>query len=40
LGVTSLVDLGRPVTMSDVDFALEDAFAEIFGPFAKTGGGE
>ena len=30
-GVTSLVDLGHPVTMADVDFALRQAFAEVFG---------
>lgn len=30
-GVTSLADLGLPVTMSDVDVALREAFAEIFG---------
>ena len=32
LGVTSLVDLGRPVTMSDVDHALLTQFTQIFGP--------
>ncbi len=31
-GVTSLVDLGHPVTMTDVDVALRQAFEEIFGP--------
>ncbi len=31
-GVTSLVDLGAPVTMSDLDLALRDAFRETFGP--------
>jgi lipoyl(octanoyl) transferase len=31
LGVTSLVDLGLPVAMSDVDVALRRAFGEIFG---------
>ena len=31
-GVTSLVDLGHPVTMADVDVALTQAFAEVFGP--------
>jgi len=31
-GVTSLVDLGLPVTMADVDVALRQAFEEIFGP--------
>ncbi|WP_071672705.1 lipoyl(octanoyl) transferase LipB [Nioella nitratireducens] len=30
-GVTSLVDLGLPVTMDDVDVALEKTFADIFG---------
>jgi lipoyl(octanoyl) transferase len=30
-GVTSLVDLGLPVTMADVDLALKSSFAEIFG---------
>ena len=31
-GVTSLVDLGRPVTMAEADDALRQAFGEIFGP--------
>jgi lipoyl(octanoyl) transferase len=31
-GVTSLVDLGLPVTMADADAALRDAFEEVFGP--------
>ncbi len=31
-GVTSLVDLGHPVAMTDVDLALRMAFAEVFGP--------
>lgn len=31
-GVTSLVDLGLPVTMDDLDLALKQAFADIFGP--------
>ena len=30
-GVTSLVDLGLPVTMDDVDVALRQAFGEVFG---------
>lgn len=30
-GVTSLVDLGLPVTIADVDVALRRRFAEIFG---------
>lgn len=32
LGVTSLVDLGIPATMTDVDVALRVAFEEVFGP--------
>jgi lipoyl(octanoyl) transferase len=31
-GVTSLVDLGLPVTMGDFDVALKAAFEEVFGP--------
>lgn len=31
-GVTSLVDLGLPVTMDEADRALRDAFEEVFGP--------
>ena len=31
-GVTSLVDLGRPVTMDEADAALKAAFAQVFGP--------
>ena len=30
-GVTSLVDLGLPVTLADLDLALAAAFAEVFG---------
>jgi lipoyl(octanoyl) transferase len=30
-GVTSLVDLGHPVTMADVDTALRRAFEDVFG---------
>jgi lipoyl(octanoyl) transferase len=30
-GVTSLVDLGLPVTMGDVDLNLRNAFEEVFG---------
>ena len=30
-GVTSLVDLGLPVAMEDVDMALRSAFEEVFG---------
>jgi lipoyl(octanoyl) transferase len=32
LGVTSLVDLGLPVTMPEVDAVLRQAFEPIFGP--------
>jgi len=31
-GVTSLVDLGLPVMMADVDIRLREAFEDIFGP--------
>jgi len=31
-GVTSLVDLGLPVTMTDLDIALKTAFETVFGP--------
>jgi lipoyl(octanoyl) transferase len=31
-GVTSLVDLGLPVTMDEADAALAAAFVEVFGP--------
>jgi lipoyl(octanoyl) transferase len=34
-GVTSLVDLGLPVTMDDADAALKSAFIEIFGPIRE-----
>jgi lipoyl(octanoyl) transferase len=40
-GVTSLVDLGLPVTLSDLDVALKAAFEEVFGPaeqFSQFGG--
>ena len=30
-GVTSLVDLGLPVTIEDVDVALRRAFEDVFG---------
>ncbi|KGB81508.1 lipoate--protein ligase [Rhodovulum sp. NI22] len=33
-GVTSLVDLGLPVTIEDVDVALKKTFADHFGPVA------
>lgn len=35
-GVTSLVDLGLPVTMEDADAALRAAFVAVFGPVADT----
>jgi lipoyl(octanoyl) transferase len=31
-GVTSLVDLGLPMTLADADEALKSAFIEVFGP--------
>ncbi|WP_163269607.1 lipoyl(octanoyl) transferase LipB [Chelativorans alearense] len=31
-GITSLVDLGLPVTLADFDVALKQAFEEVFGP--------
>jgi lipoyl(octanoyl) transferase len=31
-GVTSLVDLGRPVTMDEADAALRSSFEAVFGP--------
>ena len=34
-GVTSLVDLGHPVTAVDVDVALRQAFADVFGAVQK-----
>jgi lipoyl(octanoyl) transferase len=35
-GVTSLVDLGLPVTMADVDVALRREFEGLFGGTAET----
>ncbi len=35
-GVTSLVDLGLPVTMPDADLALKSAFERHFGPVASV----
>ena len=35
-GVTSLVDLGHPVTMADVDVALRETFKEVFGRGASA----
>ncbi len=37
-GVTSLVDLGLPVTMNDVDVALRSEFEALFGPTVVVGG--
>jgi lipoyl(octanoyl) transferase len=36
LGVTSLVDLGLPVTMADADVALRAAFESVFGATFRT----
>ena len=36
-GVTSLVDLGHPLTMTDVDIALRGAFEEVFGAATSKG---
>jgi len=33
-GVTSLIDLGLPVTMEDVDIRYRQAFEQVFGPTA------
>ena len=35
-GVTSLVDLGRPVTLDEVDEALRQGFQTIFGPVVRA----
>ena len=35
-GVTSLVDLGLPVTMGDADVALRASFEDVFGPTVLT----
>jgi lipoyl(octanoyl) transferase len=35
-GVTSLVDLGLPVTMEDFDIALKASFEDVFGPAEIT----
>jgi len=35
-GVTSLVDLGLPTTMADLDAALAATFDEVFGPGIKS----
>jgi lipoyl(octanoyl) transferase len=38
-GVTSLVDLGIPVTMPEVDGVLRGRFEEVFGPTEAGEGG-
>lgn len=35
-GVTSLVDLGLPVTMDEADAALKASFVRVFGPVAEA----
>lgn len=35
-GVTSLVDLGLPITMPEFDVVLKQAFVEVFGPVADV----
>lgn len=35
-GVTSLTDLGRPVTMPEVDMALAATFTQRFGPYLRS----
>jgi len=35
-GVTSLVDLGLPVTLDETDEALRRSFVEVFGPVAES----
>lgn len=35
-GVTSLVDLGLPVTMDDLDIALKHSFRDVFGPIQAS----
>ena len=35
-GVTSLVDLGLPVTMADLDVALKESFEEVFGQIPES----
>lgn len=37
-GVTSLVDLGLPVMIGDVDVLLSEAFEEVFGPAVPEAG--
>ncbi len=35
-GVTSLIDLGRPISMSEVDASLAREFATVFGPILRV----
>lgn len=35
-GVTSLIDLGLPVTMEDADIALRNSFAKVFGELPQS----
>lgn len=35
-GVTSLIDLGLPITMDDADIALREGFESVFGPTATA----
>lgn len=35
-GVTSLVDLGLPITMEDTDLSLQKVFEDIFGPIVVS----
>jgi lipoyl(octanoyl) transferase len=39
-GITSLVDLGLPATMADLDLALKTAFIEVFGPVLDVAGAQ
>jgi len=39
-GVTSLIDLGLPVAISEVDSVLQETWQEIFDPQLQTGGTE
>ncbi len=36
LGVTSLVDLGLPITMDEADYALKNTFEDLFGPTTRV----
>ena len=37
-GITSLVDLGHPLGLADLDIALRQAFSEVFGPVEAPAG--